>query len=412
MSAAIRSTRSKKPTSPKSRRPMTSATARHKVLHDYHDHSFDPFKDTGGFCLGVNKGHRGGVTIPFPAKLHVMLSRVDEEGMSDVVSWQPHGRCFVVHKPHEFVNKIMQQYFKQSKLTSFQRQLNLYGFARITKGADRGGYYHELFLRHKLYLCQGMSRIRIKGTGVKGRASPESEPDFYSMPWVTEDQSTALNHDLEEEVAAAMIEEHGQSVKCPVRNKTRRVTPRPNTVSDESNGESDDSASEAFIPKPSRMESESPLITPDSAATKPVVSVSNDMVTDYCVGDNSRLSRRSSYSRQIIDETSASPHHSWGSTGPEHPKTGDEISFLGQRFHYMDSFTIPAPPIVTQPSPVVHQPPSQSLQGLAESIALARTLREPILTPSTSSSSLCSIYQKDETVALNPDTIFGHDARF
>lgn len=50
----------------------------------------------------------------------------------------------------------MARYFKQTKLTSFQRQLNLYGFARITKGKDRGGYYHELFLRHKLFLCQKM----------------------------------------------------------------------------------------------------------------------------------------------------------------------------------------------------------------------------------------------------------------
>ena len=52
----------------------------------------------------------------------------------------------------------MPKYFRQSKLTSFQRQLNLYGFSRITAGADRGGYYHELFLRNKVFLCQNMVR--------------------------------------------------------------------------------------------------------------------------------------------------------------------------------------------------------------------------------------------------------------
>ena len=52
----------------------------------------------------------------------------------------------------------MPSYFRQSKLTSFQRQLNLYGFSRITTGQDRGGYYHELFLRHRLFLCQSMVR--------------------------------------------------------------------------------------------------------------------------------------------------------------------------------------------------------------------------------------------------------------
>ena len=69
---------------------------------------------------------------------------------------QPHGRCFIVHKPKEFVSKVMPSYFRQSKLTSFQRQLNLYGFSRITAGRDRGGYYHELFLRDRLFLCQNM----------------------------------------------------------------------------------------------------------------------------------------------------------------------------------------------------------------------------------------------------------------
>ncbi len=74
---------------------------------------------------------------------------------------QPHGRCFKVHKPKEFVAEVMTTYFHQSKLTSFQRQLNLYGFARVTRGPDRGGYYHELFLRHKLFLCGKMVKYRL-----------------------------------------------------------------------------------------------------------------------------------------------------------------------------------------------------------------------------------------------------------
>ena len=62
----------------------------------------------------------------------------------------------MIHKPREFVDHVMPEYFRQSKLTSFQRQLNLYGFRRLTTGADRGGYYHEMFLKHKLFLCRSM----------------------------------------------------------------------------------------------------------------------------------------------------------------------------------------------------------------------------------------------------------------
>ena len=74
------------------------------------------------------------------------------------------------------------RYFQQNKLTSFQRQLNLYGFNRLTRGVDSAGYYHEHFLRDREYLAKRMMRQRIKGTKIKGAASPEAEPDFYAMP--------------------------------------------------------------------------------------------------------------------------------------------------------------------------------------------------------------------------------------
>jgi len=51
-------------------------------------------------------------------------------------------------------------------------------------------------------------RFRVKGTGVKGAASPETEPDFYSMPFINaNDASTTLKKDLEGKVALKMEEE-------------------------------------------------------------------------------------------------------------------------------------------------------------------------------------------------------------
>jgi hypothetical protein len=157
---------------------------KHYVEHNYHDHLLDPIvEDTTDEATGAQKrrAHRGGVAVPFPEKLHYMLSQVDGEGVSHIVSWQPHGRCFIVHKPQEFVQEVMSRFFKQTKLTSFQRQLNLYGFVRLTAGTDRGGYYHELFLRGRMDLCRRMSRTRVKGNGSKGASSPETEPNFYKM---------------------------------------------------------------------------------------------------------------------------------------------------------------------------------------------------------------------------------------
>lgn len=167
---------------------------KHYVEHNYHDHLHDPIvEDTTDEVTGANKrrAHRGGVAVPFPEKLHYMLSQVDGEGVSHIVSWQPHGRCFIVHKPQQFVQEVMPRFFKQTKLTSFQRQLNLYGFVRLTAGTDRGGYYHELFLRGRMDLCRRMSRTRVKGNGSKGASSPETEPNFYKMTPAYETNSSS-----------------------------------------------------------------------------------------------------------------------------------------------------------------------------------------------------------------------------
>jgi HSF-type DNA-binding len=43
----------------------------------------------------------------FASVLYVMLEEVDNKGWSHIVSWQPHGRAFLVHKKKEFVKKIM-----------------------------------------------------------------------------------------------------------------------------------------------------------------------------------------------------------------------------------------------------------------------------------------------------------------
>jgi HSF-type DNA-binding len=112
----------------------TSRKQRHHhiiVEHDYHDHASDnEFVD--------ERPARGGVTTPFPIRLHKMLDQLTLDGHADVISWQPHGRCFVVRKPKEF-KELLPAYFKLSKMSSFQRQLNLYGFQRLTRGRDKNG---------------------------------------------------------------------------------------------------------------------------------------------------------------------------------------------------------------------------------------------------------------------------------
>ena len=103
---------------------------------------------------------QGSNTLLFPWKLHDMLQTVEREGQDSIVSWLPDGKAFKVHDSTTFVNDIMPRHFKQTKYKSFQRQLNLWGFKRITKstGADKGAYSHPQFLRGQKSLCRHLCR--------------------------------------------------------------------------------------------------------------------------------------------------------------------------------------------------------------------------------------------------------------
>lgn len=83
------------------------------------------------------KGPRGGVYDPFPLKLHRMLKYAALENLENVVSWMPHGRAFKIHDSKVFASTIMPKFFNQSKYTSFQRQLNLYGEGIVVSGGLR-----------------------------------------------------------------------------------------------------------------------------------------------------------------------------------------------------------------------------------------------------------------------------------
>ena len=82
----------------------------------------------------------GGVTHPFPEKLMKILETADPV----IIGWKSHGRCFRVNDVSLFVESIMKEQFTHTKFTSFQRQLNLYGFKRFSRGQDKNSYFHQV----------------------------------------------------------------------------------------------------------------------------------------------------------------------------------------------------------------------------------------------------------------------------
>ena len=79
----------------------------------------------------ANPGFAGdnGSRNTFPRKLYELL----ESSPPAIVGWLPDGTSFRVIDEALFCERVLPRHFSHSKMASFQRQLNIYGFRRVIK---------------------------------------------------------------------------------------------------------------------------------------------------------------------------------------------------------------------------------------------------------------------------------------
>jgi HSF-type DNA-binding len=150
---------------------------------DYTDHAGED-ASSGVATRCLRKTTTTGEPIAtFPMILHELLERAEQRGYASIVRWQAHGRAFRIHKRHEFLEHVLPLYFDgQGAYTSFQRQLNSYGFLRLcADGPDQKAYYHELFLRGKAHLAIRMTRGCSSNSRVRRRWDPTTEPNLCAL---------------------------------------------------------------------------------------------------------------------------------------------------------------------------------------------------------------------------------------
>jgi hypothetical protein len=84
-----------------------------KVAHNYIDyaHELEKVEEKAGNQLMEEHTQASNMSSGgeqnFPVKLHYMLNELEKDGMDEIVSWQPHGRCFLVHKQQQFVDHVL-----------------------------------------------------------------------------------------------------------------------------------------------------------------------------------------------------------------------------------------------------------------------------------------------------------------
>ncbi|KAL2320737.1 hypothetical protein Fmac_029706 [Flemingia macrophylla] len=90
---------------------------------------------------------------PFLMKTYML---VEDPATDDVVSWNGEGTAFVVWQPAEFARDLLPTLFKHSNFSSFVRQLNTYGFRKVT--TSRWEFFNERFKKGERELLHEIRR--------------------------------------------------------------------------------------------------------------------------------------------------------------------------------------------------------------------------------------------------------------
>ena len=109
-----------------------------------------------------------------------LMNLLTNDEYHEILSFLPHGKCFLIKQTKEFTKKLMQQHFHLSKFGSFVSRLQRWGFAHLQDSILPGqhAFYHPLFQKGKweplgkmMYQAKSTKALKNKLTkSMKSRA--------------------------------------------------------------------------------------------------------------------------------------------------------------------------------------------------------------------------------------------------
>ncbi|KAJ8736316.1 hypothetical protein PYW08_006972 [Mythimna loreyi] len=101
-----------------------------------------------------------------PAFLGKLWKLVNDTETNHLISWSPGGKTFVIKNQADFARELLPLYYKHNNMASFIRQLNMYGFHKITSVENGGLRYekdeiefsHPCFMKGHAYLLEHIKR--------------------------------------------------------------------------------------------------------------------------------------------------------------------------------------------------------------------------------------------------------------
>jgi len=146
--------------SPPARPVSIDTKAKESVSGSYNSDCCGVVDGAAGMAVQIKKRRRYSHES-FPEKLHRILQETSRIGETRerIISWTQDGSGFEIHNIKAFEAEIIPLYFRHRRLTSFRRQLSMYGFRRSISKQNTGCYAHELFHRDYPEQCKEIKRL-------------------------------------------------------------------------------------------------------------------------------------------------------------------------------------------------------------------------------------------------------------
>lgn len=117
-----------------------------------------------------------------PAFLNKLCTLLDDESTDDMICWDASGKSFHLLDQNRFAKEILPMYFKTSNISSFIRQLNMYGFKKVVHinsgikyEKEDVEFQHPYFIRGKEELLERIKRKGVQPKMEEGTKVRENE---------------------------------------------------------------------------------------------------------------------------------------------------------------------------------------------------------------------------------------------
>ncbi|XP_036596297.1 heat shock factor protein 3-like isoform X2 [Trichosurus vulpecula] len=138
-----------------------------------------------------------GVSAVVPGFLAKLWALVDDSSTDDVIGWSRNGQSFYILDEHKFSKELLPKYFKHNNLSSFVRQLNMYGFRKVV-AVDSGmvvpeksatiEFQHMFFKRGEANLLENIKRKVSSGRTEDLKRSDDLQKALAEVQEIKEQQ--------------------------------------------------------------------------------------------------------------------------------------------------------------------------------------------------------------------------------